>query len=209
MKHGHKLAKAPQEPGKERTIMRRALLLSTLLLLTVLRMQSQTEKADGQPVAEPEFNDVFYRLDAGKLLPLERQDGVLKSKAKGYIVMSMKSEIEFLGEKSPVRFRVSDAPMEFVVRFPLSLASQDPSTMYHLRKLVTQKGRREAVLSSGHASPMGASMNSNLPEGPLLVGFTRYGSSSYRMTPPALAPGEYAFAYVLSGHIVFCFGVDK
>jgi hypothetical protein len=180
-------------------MMSRTALLTALMLLAVLPGQGQTEKP-GEQLAEPEFNDVFYRLDAGRLVPLERQEGVLKSTTKGFVVMSMKSEIEF---------QASDVPMEFVVRFPLSLAKQDPTTMYHLRKLTTQKGGREAVLRSGHASPVGASMNKASPDGSLPLEFKRCGTSSYRLITPPLAPGEYALAYALSGHTAFYFGLDK
>jgi hypothetical protein len=156
--------------------------------------------------AEPEFADVFFRLDAGKLIPLERQTAVIQAKASGFIVMSMKSASEFPGAKSPVRC-TSGQPIDFVVRTPFASAAIDPSTIYVLRKLGMKKKSRELVIMSGHASPLGASTNSPLAEGVLTVAFAKYGTTSIKLTTAGLLPGEYAVSRQY-GQTVFCFGVD-
>jgi len=149
---------------------------------------------------------VFFRLDAGKLIPLERQTAVIQGKASGFIVMTMKSASEFPGAKSPVRF-TSDRPLEFVVRTLLASSSVDPTTLYVLRRLGTKKKSRELIIMSGRASPLGASTNSPLAQGVLPVEFSRYGTSSLKMTTAALQPGEYAVSRQY-GQTVFCFGVE-
>jgi hypothetical protein len=68
-----------------------------------------------ETLSEPEFADVFFRLDAGKLVSLERQTAAIQGKASGFIIMSTKAASEFPGTKSPVRFR-SDQSLDFVVR---------------------------------------------------------------------------------------------
>jgi hypothetical protein len=163
--------------------------------------------ASGQESAtEPEFADVFFRLDAGKLIPLERQTAVIQGKVSGFIVMSMKSASEFPGAKSPVRF-TSGQPIDFVVRTPFASAAVDPNTLYVLRKLGMKKKSRELVMMSGHANPLGGSANSSLAEGVLPVQFAKYGTTSIKMTTAALPPGEYAVSRQYA-QTVFCFGVD-
>jgi hypothetical protein len=159
-----------------------------------------------ETIAEPEFADVFFRLDAGKLTPLERQTAVIQGKASGFIVMSMKTASEFPGARSPVRF-ASGKPIDFVVRTPLSSSAVDPSTLFTLRRLGVKKKSRELVIMSGHASPLGASTSSPLAQGVLPVEFAKYGAFSLRMTTAALPPGEYAVSRQF-GQTVFCFGVD-
>ncbi len=159
-------------------------------------------------VPEPEFNDVFAGLEAGKLVPLERQTAAIQGKAGGFIVMSMKSSWEIPGTKSPIRFH-SGQPLEFVVRsmFAASLGSGvDPSTLYTLHRLDVKKKTREQVMMAGHASPVGATVNSD-PQGPLPLTFSKYGASSLKVTTAALPSGEYVLGrpYIQP---VFCFGVD-
>jgi hypothetical protein len=155
---------------------------------------------------EPEFADAFFRLDAGKLVPLERETAAIQGKVSGFIVMNTKSSSEFPGTKSPVRFR-SNQSLDFVVRSPLAGSSVDPNTLYVLRKLNIKKKSRELVIVAGHASPLGASAKTDLAEGVLAVTFARYGASSIRMTTAPLPPGEYALSR-LYAQTVFCFGVD-
>ena len=179
--------------------MRCAVLLATVFICAIVGWPQEA-------VTEPEFADVFFRPDAGKLIPLERQTAVIQGKASGFIVMSMKSASEFPGAKSPVRF-TSGQPIEFVVRTIPASTTVDPSTLYVPRKLGMKKKSRELIVMSGHASPLGASTNSPLAQGVLPVEFSRYGASSIKMTAPALQPGEYAVSRQY-GQTVFCFGVD-
>lgn len=175
------------------------LLLIGLVSCTLAGMAQET-------VAEPEFADVIFRLDSGKLVPLERQTAAIQGKASGFIVMSIKASWEIPGTKSPVRFR-SDLPLDFVVRSSLVQSAVDPSTFYFLRRLNSRKKTRELVVMNGHASPGGATVNNNPAQDALPVTFVRYGASSLKMTTGPLPPGEYA----LNGpyaQIVFCFGID-
>jgi hypothetical protein len=157
-------------------------------------------------VPEPEMADVFYRLDGDKLVPLERQAAAIRANVHGYIVMSMKTASEFPGAKSPVRFKSSEH-LDFVVRSAIPASVIDPNTIYSLRKLTHKKKTRELVIMSGHATPFGASATTTPAEGVLPVEFSRYGTSSLKMTAGPLAPGEYAVGHPY-GPAVFCFGVD-
>jgi len=177
-------------------------LLTTLVVATLFSLAGVAQET----LSEPEFADVFFRLDVGKLVPLERQTATIQGKASGFIVMNMKASMEIPGTKSPVRFH-SDQPFNFVVRSMLAPLAVDPSTFYFLRKLNIKKKTRELVVMVGHASPGGATMNNDPAQGALPVTFTRYGTLSLKMTTGPLQSGEYA----LSGpyaQTVFCFGVD-
>jgi hypothetical protein len=177
-------------------------LVATLVLVAVCSLAGVAQET----LSEPEFADVFFRLDAGKLVPLERQTATIQGKASGFIVMNMKASWEIAGTKSPVRFR-SDQPLDFVVRSLLAPSAVDPSTFYFLRKLNIKKKARELVVMVGHASPGGATINNDPAQGALPLTFARYGASSLKMTTGSLPPGEYALSrpYALT---VFCFGVD-
>jgi hypothetical protein len=103
--------------------------------LFMLSSPAQTSSPDGQSVAEPDFADVFFGLDAaGKLLPLERQTAAIRGKASGFIVMSMKTVSDYPGPASPIRFKEEDK-LEFVVRTALASTATDPNTLYCLRHL--------------------------------------------------------------------------
>lgn len=153
---------------------------------------------------EPEFDDVFFRLDTGKLIPLERQSATIEGKSSGFIIMSSRTVSEFSGARSPVRF-TSAQPLEFIVR-PLTTAV-DPNSIYVLRKLAVKKGRRELVISSAHFTPIGGSSKSSPTQGVLPVDFSKYATSSIKMITSALSPGEYAVSR-LYGRVFYCFGVD-
>ena len=157
-------------------------------------------------VTEPEFADVFFQLDAGKLVSLERQTASIQGKASGFIVMNMKASWEIPGIKSPIRFH-SDQPLDFVVRSPFAQSAVDPSTFYFLRRLNVKKKTRELVVMTGHASPGGATMNNDPAHDALPLTFARYGDSSLKMMTGPLPPGEYALSRPYA-QTVFCFGVD-
>jgi len=155
---------------------------------------------------EPDFANVFFRLDTGKLISLERQTAVIQGKASGFVVMSMKAVSEFSGAKSPVRFS-SDQSLDFVVRSPLASSTVDPSTLYVLRRLSGKKKNRELVMMAGHVTPVGGSTKTDLAQGILPAAFVRYGTSSIKMMVGSLPPGEYAVSQIYA-QTVFCFGVD-
>jgi hypothetical protein len=157
-------------------------------------------------VTEPEFADVFFRLDAGKLIPLERQTATIQGKASGFIVMNAKAVSDFPGAKSPIRF-ASGRPLEFVVRMLVASLTEDPNALFVLRKLDVKRKSRELVISSSHFTPIGGSSKSPLAEGVLPVDFSRYGASSVKMMTVALPPGEYAVSRI-HGQSIFCFGID-
>ena len=60
---------------------------------------------------------------------------------------------------------------------------------------------------AGHASPLGASTQTNLAQGVLPVEFAKYGDASIKLHTGPLPPGEYAVSRIY-GQTVFCFGVD-
>ena len=174
--------------------------LIALTLLALMTCAAQTE------VTEPEFADVFFRLDAGKLVALERQTATIQGKVSGFMVVSIKTASEFPGAKSPVRFP-ANVPLEFVVRAVFPSSGVDPNTLWALRKLGSKKKSRELVIAAGKATPFGASTKAPLAEGVLPVEFSKYGTASMKMTTTPLAPGEYAVSRQYA-QAVFCFGVD-
>jgi len=177
-------------------------LLTTFVVITLCSLVGVAQEIP----SEPEFANVFFRLDAGKLVPLERQTATIQGKASGFIVMNMKASWELSGIKSPVRFH-SDQPLDFFVRSLIPPSAVDPSTFYFLRKLNIKKKTRELIVMVGHASPGSATINNDPAQGALPVTFAQYGTSSLKITTGPLPPGEYA----LSGsyaQTVFCFGVD-
>ena len=174
------------------------------LLIPILLLTGSAFCAD--PVVEPEFSDIFFRLDSGKLLPLERETATIHGKAGGFIVVNMKAASEFPGVKSPVR-APENQPLVFVVRTLTATTAMDPNVLYTLRKLNVKKKTRELVMMSGRAVPFSVSTKSDLAQGALPVEFAKYGASSLKMTTAPLPPGEYAVSRV-GGQTVFCFGVD-
>jgi hypothetical protein len=185
--------------------MGRTLILSCIGLLMTFSSPAQTSGFDSKRVSEPEFADVFYRLETGRLVPLERQSPTEHIQSKGFIVENTKAAYEFPGDKSPVRFP-SGRRLEFVVRSFYDTASFDPNTTYVLRKLSSKRKTRELITKSSHSSPLGTS-KTIFEAAALPVEFSRYGEASLKMTTSELAPGEYAVG-PLYGPAVFCFGVD-
>jgi hypothetical protein len=158
-------------------------------------------------VKEPEFADTFAALSAsGDLVPLERETTTIHAGGGGFMVASSKAAYEIPGENSPVRFH-SAPELVFVVRSSLAQTDTDPATLYVLRKLNPKKKNREIAFSTGHFTPLGGHMTTNLNAGQLPLAFARYGASSYRVTASNLAPGEYALSRIY-GQDVFCFGID-
>lgn len=180
--------------------------LQHAVLLLCLLIATCGAPVVAQQPPEPDMADIFYRLDNGSLVPLERQAAAIKGGAHGFIVMSMKTASEFPGAKSPVRFN-SGEKLDFIVRSVMPVSAIDPNTIFCLRKLKPKKKTRELVMMSGHASPLGASTTTTPAEGMLPVDFSKYGTSSLKMTTTGLAPGEYAAGHPY-GPAVFCFGVD-
>ena len=159
------------------------------------------------PVKEPEFADTFAALSASSdLVPLEHQTAAIHAGGGGFMVASSKAAYEIPGEKSPVRLH--NAPeLVFVVRSSIAQTDTDPASLYVLRKLDPKKRNREIAFSTGHFTPLGGHVTTNLNAGQLPITFTRYGASSYRISASNLAPGEYALSRIY-GQDVFCFGVD-
>ena len=158
---------------------------------------------------EPEFADVFFRLDGGNLVPLERQTATVRGKAKFGGYGGIKVASEFKPEKSPVRFK-SREQLQFVVRsFAASVSTVDPATLYSLRALTKNGDKRELVMTESHG-PLGlGGATSNLAEGVLPVKFEKFGEHSLKIVPgTALPPGEYALSRRAGMMDLFCFGVD-
>ena len=162
---------------------------------------------NSQVILEPEFRDVFFRLDAGKLIPLERQlVAVQGSSSTALVGADIKHVFTFEGGKSPVHFLPSEK-LEFVVRTSLP-TDVDPNTTYCLRRLDARKDKRELQLAAGYVGFWGSSVKTTPSQGILPLNFSRYASSSLKLTPAtALPTGQYALSN-FSDRIVFCFGVD-
>ncbi len=187
--------------------MRKALkFLTILLILAASFIALEAQSGPSAPVAEPQYMNSFYALDAnGKLIELERQTVTFRTKAKvfpGYA--SVKMTTEFKPGHSPVRIT---ATAQFIVR---GRAPIDPVSRFELRALKASKDHRDFVMTQGHGSVFGASATSNPEEGAVAIRFEEYGASSYRITPDRpLAPGEYALAMRGLVSELYCFGVDR
>jgi hypothetical protein len=151
-----------------------------------------------QDIKEPEFPDVVYALDAGKLVQLERQEAGSQAGRAGLV--GAKAAMEIPGPQSPVRLP-SGHQLDFIVKSPASLES-DPGSLYHFRKARSRKQSREIVLIT--ASPFRAKKTT---ENLIPFAFSKYGTSSLRLTVGPLEPGEYAVGRQ-RGQVLFCFGVD-
>lgn len=156
----------------------------------------------GQAVEEPEFSGVFFALDGTKLVQLERQNVGVQATFGGTMVMKGKAAIKFPGAHSQIRLRSAQS-LGFVVK---SSSDADPGALYHLRRLEINKGEREVVILTERASPLGASARTN-EQSIVSVEYSRYGSSSVKLTATSLPLGEYAIG-ARGGKTVFCFGVD-
>ena len=159
----------------------------------------------GVSTPEPEFAEVFFELDGANLISLERQAVGTQVNVTGFLAVNGNGALTIPGTASPVRFRSGE--LTFVVRSLSAATAADPTDLYHLRKLTPKKDKREAIVSTVHASPLGASASSTYSYGVLPVRFSRYGASSYKVTVDALPPGEYALGRA-GEHTAFCFGVD-
>lgn len=158
------------------------------------------------PAIEPEFSDVFMALDAGRLVPLEREATAIHAGGGGFMVAGAKAAYEIPGPHSNVRFH-SGQQLEFVVRSPLAIGAVDPNSFFVLRRLDAKKKGRELIFMKGHFSPIGGSAKTDPTQGAQTVVFSRYGTGSYKLSVAALEPGEYALG-PLYPQTVFCFGVD-
>jgi hypothetical protein len=116
-----------------------------------------------------------------------------------------KGVMAFPGKASPVRFPGGE--LVFIVRSQTAVSGIDPTDLYHLRRLTVKKDQREILLTTVHASPVGASVKNTRTDGIIPLTFSRYGNPSYRITVSGLSAGEYAIGRA-NGQTVFCFGID-
>jgi hypothetical protein len=156
-------------------------------------------------VVEPEYNFIVFALDAanGSLIPLERKQGNLQTKALALGYGGAKGSTVFPGESSPVRFK-ADQKIEFVVR--LDSAGTDPSTVVALEALTRSKGKRE--LQIVRVGAFGTHSGTTNGQAAQSLNFAKYGEHSYRLTSADPLPkGEYALMSKGSAES-FLFGVD-
>jgi hypothetical protein len=118
----------------------------------------------------------------------------------------VKTVSEIAGGKSAVRFKAGE-PLDFVVRTALAPTAIDPNTLYCLRKLDAKKKTRELLVTSTHATPVGATSTVDFAGGALPLTFAKYGTSSLKVSITGLPPGEYPLGHTY-GPAVFCFGLD-
>jgi hypothetical protein len=156
-------------------------------------------------VQEPEYLGIFYLLDlsTGNLTPLERQTAETKVKVKAMGYGGAKSTVEFKGEKSPVRFKEGQK-LEFVVL--VSSQQIDPQGIIQFFSLESKNGKRQLVIAK--ASSMGMSGKSVMSERAVPFNASKYGTSSFKITPAQnLPPGEYTLS-APGNNDGFCFGID-
>lgn len=180
---------------------------TTLLTVTFTFLLSYGGIAqEPNKVHEPEYVAQPHYIDSttGALVPLERQVAVRKTrnKALGYAGGSIGYEIQ--GGKSPVRFH-SASKIEFVVR--VESLQTSPEDILRLLILKAKKERRELITTK--IKPMGLGSTTDPSAGAVAFAATRFGESSFRITPTNTLPaGEYAIQMAGALGTFFCFGVD-
>jgi hypothetical protein len=102
----------------------------SLLVLSIAAVAQQS----AVPLSEPETLNVFYRLNNGTLVSLERQTTTGVQVQHGFMSSKVAGVTEVPGGKSLVRFQTG--PLEFVVAM-----GGDPA-VYSLRKLEIKKHKR-------------------------------------------------------------------
>jgi hypothetical protein len=177
---------------------------SGIALLVLLTAACQALSQSSAP--EPDIADVFYRLDAGNLVALERRATAYKGGAHGFVVVKIKMAATLPGGKSPVRFKAGE-PLEFVVKTLVNGNFSDPAELYFLRQLEAKKNQRQLTTTKGTFSPIGGSATTAPLAGVLPVEFARHGAGSLLIKSSGLKPGEYALGRNY-GPFAFCFGVD-
>ena len=178
-----------------------------LICFAVLSISTAAQTNSGVSVAEPQFYNSFYALNAdAKLTELDHQKvTTFHTKTRplpGYA--SVKVSAEFKPAHSDIRLTGN---AQFVVKGRLAV---DPTTVYELRLLKVAKDHREILMTQAHGTILGASSTSKFDEGVLPVRFEEYRANSYRITPEQpLAQGEYALSVRGNVMDLYCFGVNK
>ncbi len=173
-----------------------------MILVIVLFFQTVSAQ-QSQKILEPEYIGVFFYLNEGKLVALERQSAESKLKIKAMGFGGGESILQIKGEQSNVRFK-ADQKVEFVVR--VSSQSTDPVSIIQFYRFESKKGMRR--LSIAKAGTMGMGAKSIVNQNAVSFNAAKYGESSFKIVPAnALLPGEYCFSGAASQD-GFCFGID-
>ena len=169
----------------------------TGMLVALLAFQESVSQAE-----DPPLQGVYYYLDTtGKPVELERQVAVQDIKPKALGFSGMKILFKVPGEKSPIRLPRGQK-LEFVFLVPPKV---DPRSLVEFVRLEPKKGQRE--LLAVERTAMGT-VKDRLNRDQLGYELTKYGPSSFKLTPKAvLPPGEYALSTPNSS-TTFCFGID-
>jgi len=186
--------------------MKKVISLMTSLTFFAIAARCQTSKGDSTgviKVKEPEYNNVFFLLDAASdnLIELERQ--TLKVKAHSHGFGGAESDLNLEGQKSPVRFKTGQK-LEFIVR--VSSPQTDPRGYLLLYSLQSKKNNRRLVVTkAGYA---GMNFRTVLEESSIAFNATKYGESSYKIRATQdLLPGEYLLL-TRDARDGFAFGID-
>lgn len=157
-------------------------------------------------VQEPEFLGTYFALEPGTggLIRLERQTAGSKTEVHGLGWGGASSSIEIRGEKSPVRFREGQK-LEFVVL--VSSQQVDPHGMVEFFFLEPDDGKRKILAVK--VGSLGSSTESTIGAAAVAFDASKYGASSFRVTPTdLLPPGEYGLSAQGSKE-AFLFGIDE
>ena len=142
-----------------------------------------------QVAPKPEEIGVFYHVDEGKLVALERQTAVSEARWRWLGFGGYRALAWIKGERAALR--LGPRP-QFVLRAP------DP-TKYQLLRYTPRKGRREVVLQSG----------GRIAPAAVTCRVTEIAPGVYQFVPAEdLSPGEYGFSPTDSNDS-FNFGVDS
>ena len=172
-----------------------------IFLFSFSIMAQETKKPQ-----EPEFTGVVYFLDlaTGKLIDLERQLPVAKTKVKAFGYGGMNISMEMDGERSPVRFK-PEQKLSFIVR--VADPREDPNGTFGISSYESKKGKR--IKGIVKIKPLGLGTSTPTATQMLDVRFSKYGESSMKMEILSqFVPGEYCIGHVTS-KANFCFGIDS
>ncbi|MGD0192177.1 MAG: hypothetical protein ABSD74_15665 [Rhizomicrobium sp.] len=176
-------------------------------VLVVTALAAGTMISAASAASAPQFVGVIEERDPsnGNYTELERQTPVQSHSVEALGWGSYDDFLEFVGERSPVRFK-SGTPLEFVVA--VQHQDTDPQESIQFWRLLPKDGKRS--LHTGHAGSgmLSSTTTSVTDEQRVLFSAETFGGTFYKIvaTQP-LPPGEYSLNTTTNPES-FNFGID-
>ena len=163
-----------------------------------------TAPTDVTTLTEPEFDNTYYALNGGTLIPLERLTLTNDSQtSRKLFAATIQNYAVAKGAASPIQITSTS---HFVVR--LNRGDVDPQTVLRLRRFELRKGDRQLLFESETMAGVGKPFKKTPVEGDIVTVTTKPygGTSSLEIIPAALLPGQYCFM-TRETNAAQCFGV--